>query len=126
MPWKFRLPGPLLLNTVSAGTVNDGKAGAFDRCVSLDGDECCSITRLLSLLCPPDECLSQASVSSWNTGLFSSNSRSDEQIETIAGIVSQFDLVVIQELLDLAMLDRVPDQLTGLGTTYDVVVSPIV
>jgi len=126
MPWRFKLPGPLLLNTVSGETGNDGKAGAFDRCVSLDGDECCCITRLLSLLCPPDECLSQVSVASWNIRLFSNSSRTDEQIETIAGIVSQFDLVVIQELLDLAVLDRVLDQLTGLGKTYDVVVSPIV
>ena len=75
---------------------------------------------------PPDECLSQVSVASWNIRLFSNSSRTDEQIETIAGIVSQFDLVVIQELLDLAVLDRVLDQLTGLGKTYDVVVSPIV
>ena len=81
---------------------------------------------LVASLPPPDECLSQVSVASWNIRLFSNSSRTDEQIETIAGIVSQFDLVVIQELLDLAVLDRVLDQLTGLGKTYDVVVSPIV
>jgi len=74
----------------------------------------------------PDECLNQVRIASWNIRMFRSDNRTDEELGTIAEVLSQFDLVVIQEVFDLAVLDSILRQLESLGQSYDVLVSPVV
>jgi len=54
-------------------------------------------------------------LATWNLRMLSSNSRSDEDIAKICEILARFDLVAMQEVLDMRVLDRCRETMAAKG-----------
>lgn len=67
---------------------------------------------------------SRLKLASFNIRVFSNNSRRDEELNRIADILKQYDIIAIQELRDELVLQRTVDMLKSKGIDYGYEISP--
>ncbi|MBW2973463.1 endonuclease/exonuclease/phosphatase family protein [Candidatus Woesearchaeota archaeon] len=80
----------------------------------------CGITGMIEFEEPIKVCSPNITIASFNIRKFSDNSRTDEELKQIAEVLSEFDLIAVQEVLgDPVILNRTVKMLPG----YDYIVS---
>ncbi len=71
---------------------------------------------------PPD-IARQLSIASFNIRIFSNKSRSDDELDDIAKVLKNYDIIAIQELRDPEVLQRTVDILKKMGYNYNYEIS---
>ncbi|MBD3361276.1 hypothetical protein GF358_00635, partial [Candidatus Woesearchaeota archaeon] len=81
---------------------------------------CEALTGFLTFEEPVRSCSPNITIASFNIRKFSDNSRNDAELEKIASVLKQFDLIAIQEVIgDTNILDRTVEKMPG----YNFIVS---
>ena len=80
----------------------------------------CGITGMIGFEEQIKVCSPNITIASFNIRKFSDNSRTDEELKQIAEVLSEFDLIAVQEIIgDTIILNRTVEMLPG----YDYIVS---